>query len=980
MIESVKHECPNCGCKHLSSDGLCPICLLKLAFQPEEQSESSYAAELTEIEGERPPTSASTVFENYEVMTSDAGAPIVLGRGGMGVTYKAIDVDLRCQVALKVINERYLNDELARLRFVREARAAAQVRHPNVASIYRLGKNGDSYFYAMEFVDGETVKSLIQRSGRLNEKMALAITTQVTAGLLAIHKKNLVHRDIKPTNIMVNVEGPGNLVAKIIDLGLAKGSDDSVADQAISMPGAFIGTPEFASPEQFRGIGVDIRSDLYSLGMTLWEMLTGQTPFRGTIAEVMAQHQQAPLPLEKLADVPQPMVLLLQTLLEKDPARRFRDPAELLEAITTVEEALHSGVSLNRRSIQASPGGLQIQASKKASLWKWAQNPMYTGNRLFFWAILVSLAAGGIALILTLPGTFRNRESKASGEQESAARASNKAIAVLPFESLTENKSDAYFADGIQDEILSKLAKVSQLRVISRTSVMSYRLPGNRDLRAIANALKVTNVVEGTVRRDGNRVRITTALIDANKDRTIWSDSYDRDLTDIFAIQSEIAESVAKKLSAQLTPEEGQQIQERPTQDLDAFDLYLQAKELLAASTVARNEESRVRCLNATNLLEDATRKDTGFALAFCLLAKAHDLLYTDEFDNTPQRRALGDAAVNEALRLRPDLPEVHLAIALHRYVCYRDYEGSLLNLAVARRELPNSPEVLTLKAYIDRRQGRWQEAVAGLEKAVSLDPRNSETLTQVHLTYLYLRRYQDCQRVLDQLTQLEPNNAALKVMKTDVELDWKANLSGYRTALKDFSSRTKVDLVIASKLFTAAVLARDWASAEAVLTTSADDEFYLFEGWGKIPRDCVLVWLERIKGQAQVTAPEFSKARDKLNLQVKANPQDQRLLSALSLIDASLGRKQEAIEEARQAVQELPVSKDAMMGPLLAENLALVYALTNETDQAFQALKVSAKTPGGATYGDLELNPAWDSLRSSQRFDELLAQLAPHG
>jgi serine/threonine protein kinase/Flp pilus assembly protein TadD len=979
MIESVKRECPNCGCKHLSSDGLCPICLLKLALFPEEQSESSYAAELTETEGEPPPTGASTVFENYEVMTSDAGTPIVLGRGAMGVTYKAIDVDLRCQVALKVINERYLNDELARLRFIREARAAAQVRHPNVASIYRLGKNGESYFYAMEFVDGETVKSLIRRSGRLNERLALAITTQVATGLLAIHKKNLVHRDLKPTNIMVNVEAPGNPVAKIIDLGLAKGSDDSVADQAISMPGAFVGTPEFASPEQFRGIGVDIRSDLYSLGITLWEMLTGQTPFRGTIAEVMAQHQQAPLPLEKLANVSQPMVLLLQTLLEKDPARRFRDPADLLEAITTVEKALHSGVSLSQQSLQAFPGDLQIQASKKAPLWKWAQNLMCAGNRRFFWAILALLAAGGIVSVLTLPGAFRNRASEASGEKESPVGAPKRAIAVLPFESLTENKSDAYFADGIQDEILSKLAKVSQLRVISRTSVMSYRLQGNRDLRTIANALQVTNVVEGTVRRDGNRVRITTALIDAHKDQTIWSDSYDRDLTDIFAIQSEIAESVAKKLSAQLTPEEGQQIQERPTKDLDAFDLYLQAKELLAMATVARNEESRLRCLNAINLLQDATRKDTGFALAFCLLAKAHDLLYTDEFDNTPQRRALGDAAVNEALRLRPDLPEVHLAIALHRYVCYRDYEGSLLGLAIAGKELPNSPDVLTLKAYIDRRQGRWEQAVAGLDKAVSLDPRNSETLIQFHLTYLYLRRYPDCQRVLDQLIQLEPNNAALKVMKAGVELDWNANLSGYRTALKDFSSHTKVDLVIASRLFTGAVLARDWASAEEILNTSASDEFYLFEGWGKIPRDCVVLWLERIKGQAPLTAPGFSKARDELNLQVKANPQDQRLLSALSLIDAALGRKQEAIEEARQAVQELPVSKDAMMGPLLAENLALVYALTNETDQAFQALTVSAKTPGGATYGDLKLNPAWDSLRSSDRFDELMAQLGPH-
>jgi tetratricopeptide (TPR) repeat protein len=285
-------------------------------------------------------------------MLDKEGRPTELGRGAMGVTYKALDVDLRCPVTLKVIRERYIGDESARLRFLREARAAASIRHPNVASVLHLGRTGNSYFYAMEFVEGETLKHLIRRSGRVEVKLALEIATQVAAGLAAVHKQNLVHRDIKPSNIMVSLEQGGAVTAKIIDLGLAKAVDESGSQTPISIPGIFAGTPEFASPEQFAGIQVDIRSDLYSLGVTLWEMLTGQTPFRGTCGEVMYQHQHAPLPLEQLKAVPQPIVALLEVLLEKDPARRFQNPAELLQVLPTLERAIDAGRRITRQKLQ----------------------------------------------------------------------------------------------------------------------------------------------------------------------------------------------------------------------------------------------------------------------------------------------------------------------------------------------------------------------------------------------------------------------------------------------------------------------------------------------------------------------------------------------------------------------------------------------------------------------------------------------------
>jgi serine/threonine protein kinase len=330
----------------------CPVCMLRQGLARGVESGASSASEDTVK-----PTPEQVVqrFDNYELVPGEDGKPVELGRGAMGVTYKAFDVDLHCPVTLKVISERYLGDESARLRFLREARAAARLRHSNVASVLHLGRTGNSYFYAMEFVEGETLENLIKRSGRLDVKLALEIATQVAAGLAAVHEQNLIHRDIKPTNIMVKLKEEQGVTAKIIDLGLAKTLDESASEAGISSPGAFVGTPEFASPEQFAGVSVDIRSDLYSLGVTLWVMVTGQTPFRGPSAEVMYQHQHAPLPLEQLKDAPQPVVVLLEKLLEKDPTQRFRTPNELLKAIPTITSAIDARRRITRQSLQKTP-------------------------------------------------------------------------------------------------------------------------------------------------------------------------------------------------------------------------------------------------------------------------------------------------------------------------------------------------------------------------------------------------------------------------------------------------------------------------------------------------------------------------------------------------------------------------------------------------------------------------------------------------
>jgi serine/threonine protein kinase len=634
-----KRTCPVCGAVLSDDSDLCPVCALQGALKPESDSRSDISSELR--------------FEHYTLLQNPDGTPMELGRGAMGVTNKAFDVHLQCPVALKIINGRLIGDDSARHRFIREARAAASVRHPNVASVFHLGETGGNYFYAMEFVEGETLETLIRRSGSLKTDLALEVTGQVAAGLAAIEKKHLVHRDIKPSNIMVGLEEGCLESVKIIDLGLAKGVAE---EDTISTTGSFTGTPGYASPEQFAGFGADIRSDLYSLGITLWEALSGRLPFQGSGAELMYQHQHAVPPTEKLRNVPAPIIALLQVLLAKDPNQRFQSPAELQKSLPIVKEAMVSGSRLTVTELRA------IGNQRTGNLSK--RNPR---KQTLGWVLGAGLCSAGLVLgwffLSSYRGPFFNQRSI-------EAMPAEKSIAVLPFENISANKDDAYFADGVQGEILNNLAKIAQLKVISRTSVMQYRADAKRDLRQIANALGVANVLEGTVRRDGNRVRVSTELVDARNDNTIWADSYDRDLTDIFVIQSEVAQTIAAKLTATLSPEEKRFIEKKPTENLEAYDLYLRAKELFVSVRVSMNLKNVEKPLvDAIGFLEQAVRLDPKFTLAYCATAHARDNLYF-MYDPTLEQRlrrcggehragfATGPARGSPSIR-RPPLPSL---------------------------------------------------------------------------------------------------------------------------------------------------------------------------------------------------------------------------------------------------------------------------------------------------------------------------------
>jgi len=593
------YACPNCGTKLPASRSVdrCPVCQLRAALDPElaSQPRADPGNSIAIGTDEQAIGLSPNGFGHYELLTKDDGTPIELGRGAMGVTYKALDTNLRCLVALKVINARYLENESARIRFVREARSAARIRHPNVASVFHLGTQDDNYFYAMEFVEGESLDHLIKRQGPLDVALALDIADQVAAALGAAEKVQIVHRDIKPANIMLGFGENGSVRVKVIDFGLARAISGSQSEPALSMPGTFAGTALFASPEQCSGLEVDIRSDIYSLGVTLWEMLVGKVPFRGATSEVIRCHLCAPLPLDQLVNIPEPVVILLQCMLEKDPAHRPRDPASLRAALRSAKKTLESGDLPNSDVIR------KVAQTRQRSWWRSK------------WSVSTIIGAVVLASACVVGLHFFGPMSPGSGVVA-------KSIAVLPFDNLSDNKENEYFSDGLTSEVIYELSKVADLQVIARSSILRYKdtpTAHRKPLNEIGAELGVGAILDSSVERVADRVKIVTILYDARTNRRLWGASYDREMKDVFAIQSDVAEQIAAALQASLSVDERTNIQRRPTQNLTAYDLYLQGR---ASWEVHRQEDND----QAIELFKNALEQDPKFVLAYIGLADAY--------------------------------------------------------------------------------------------------------------------------------------------------------------------------------------------------------------------------------------------------------------------------------------------------------------------------------------------------------------------
>jgi serine/threonine-protein kinase len=551
---------------------------------------------------------------------------------------------------------------------------------------------------------------------------------------------------------------------------------------------------------------------------------------------------------------------------------------------------------------------------------------------------------------------------------------SEKSIAVLPFENLSEEKQNAFFADGVQDEILSDLARVADLKVISRTSTMFYKAGNPRNLRQIAQQLGVAHVVEGSVQRSGNRVRVNAQLVDARTDKHLWGQTYDRDLADVFAIQSEIAKTIADQLQAKLSPNEKSAIERAPTSDISAFDLYAQANNLvLRANTSGRNPEAEL--LQAVDLLNQAVARDPSFFDAYCQLAFVHDALYFFGIDQTPARLALAEAAIQAAARLRPDAGETHLARAQNLYWGYRDYDDALGELEIARQTLPNDFRIYRLTGYIQRRKGRWEESTQNLKHAAELNPRDIETLAQIAGNYRGLRRYVDEKTMLASILAVFPNDALTKVALAGVEFDSKADTKPWHQTIDSIRATNPAavpDIVI--PWLNCALAERDATAAKKALDAQGEKLIMLRSEvpFSRSFRAGLIARMTKDEGKARSA---FTVARTEQAKIVQAQPNDSRALCALGLIDAALGHKEDALREGRRAVELLPVEKDPVIGVNLVVHLAMIAAWVGDKDIAFGQLDRSIHLPSPLSYGGLKLFPWWDPLRDDPRFEKLVEE-----
>ena len=894
-------------------------------------------------------------YSHFEILQAKDGSLDELGHGAMGTTYRAVDTVLRSTVALKVIRRTIADSPSIRGRFLREARAAAKLRHPNVASVFHYGEQEGECFYVMELVEGETLDERVRRDGPLPTVWTLEIAVQVARALAAAEACGVVHRDLKPSNIMLTArhddgDDGEKTVVKVIDWGLAKSVTlESVLGFEETRQG-FVGTPAFASPEQYvreEDERVDTRSDIYSLGVTVWYLLCGKMPFVGRmLGEIYEQQTTQPLPMDQLrsANVPAPLVALLRAMLAPAPVARPQSARELLKLFTDCQARL------------CRPGRRKLQ------------NLATAGSILC------------LAIILGLSLWHRETPHPTAFPDIS--------VAVLPFENRGGEASEAFFSEGIHDAIAADLARIAQLRMIGSDSVKAYGADKPRDLPAIARVLGSAQVLEGSVQREGGHLRIELRLVVPGSPARDWAVKYDRPLAEEFALLSEMTRAVAERLGCPPSPAETALINRRPTHDPVAYDLYLRARE----HPNFHQDEDQLRRTEAREiaLLNEAVARDPGFVLAYCRLAEAHDLIASNlEGASAEERavdhRALAEAALAKARELQPDGGEVHLAYANHEALVTRDLARAQVDVDLARRTLPNDIGVERVAGQIAKMQGRWEDALRAQEKAVALDPRNLGLHARLEQIEVNLRHYAAADRELATMESLLPPNAvaSLPVSRALLVLQERADLAPLRAALAEMTDAQDPDHELRDAYgLILALFEHDESQVRYVLAASKRSHFNIADF--DYPRAWFEALAARLRGDDPAARAAFATARTDVAKSVQADVRNERSLLLLAMIDAALGSTDDAVREAQRACAMTPLQSGRLTGPADRCCLAVVYAWTNQNEAACAELDKLVSGPAGdnipsqPTYGDLRLNPLWDSLRGDPRFAALTEKLSP--
>jgi serine/threonine protein kinase/Flp pilus assembly protein TadD len=855
-----------------------------------------------------------------------------LGEGGMGVVYKAKDLKLDRLVALKFLPPHLGKSKDEKERFIHEAKAASALDHTNICNIHEIDETEDGQlFIAMAHYEGTTLDQRIKR-GPLPLNEAVDIAMQIARGLEKAHQKEIVHRDIKPGNILLTRDH----VVKILDFGLAKLRGYTKLTKAQTT----LGTVSYMSPEQSQGQKVDPRSDIWSLGVVLYEMVTGRRPFTGDYdqAVVYSIMNEQPEPLTGLrTGVPVDLERIVDKCLHKDPAERYQTAGGIMADFRHLQREMTAPSEPSR------PEVVTRGRSRFTSYLPWA-------------AALVLITALGV---VTLPHLFR-----APGKPADHGR---KMLVVLPFKNLG-TPEDEYFSDGITDAITARLAKISGLGVISRQSAIQYK-NSEKSTQEIGEELSVSYILEGTIQRErptdpSSRVRIIPQLIETEKDIHLWAGTYDETMESIFRVQSAIAESVATALNVVLLEPERRLLEEKPTDNLEAYNLYLQGREYMGRSIEKNDMEI------AIELFEKAVSADPDFAEAYAGLAKTHMRMRWFGHDTSPGRLARAKKAVDNALNLKPDDPVVREANGYYYYYGFRDYPRALDEFMFCQRKEPRNASYNANIAYVQRRLGRFEEALENLKIAFQYDPRSNYLARELGHTYRDLRMYTEAEGCHDHAISLAPDIVANYTQKAWTRINKTGTTEDARQILENASKRVDSNSFIWF-LITLDIYDGQYQDALNRLTSIQDE----VHGGQTVytPKVTILGFIFGLMGQTDQALIHYKKARTLLKKKAVELPDDPRIHVELGKVLAHLGFKDEAIREGKKAVDLVPVSRDALMGPKYLEELAEIYTIVGDYNAAMDNIEYLLEIPAGMHIGELKASPVWNPLHDHPRFIRLL-------